>query len=157
MKHRRGVPAAIRALDSRWLVIAVIGIPCVGCNTRHANADAAEKPSPTPLDPGSESKSESKPTADPPAALMSAPQRCQRFCAHTEPLHCGPGAKCEQGCEQMLSASVCRSELLKFFDCAEHESLDHWECDTGTPSIKDGWCDAPQAAFAACLQSAGGH
>lgn len=151
--------------------VSVLALACfvsnVSCNTRHdapelakpgtamqglaSSAHTEESPPPQTSPPRGAAAS----LPDPPKSDVSTVERCRKFCAHTESLHCGPPEKCEQGCQQMLDANVCRVHLLKFFSCAEKEPVNHWQCAEGTPAIKDGWCDAQQAAFAACIQTAG--
>ena len=144
--------------DSRNHVFAlgVVWITCaVGCNKHDDASDTKSSSAASELG-SSQPKAESKPVSDPPAASTSQ-ERCRKFCGHTESMHCGPPSKCAEGCERMLDANVCRAQVLKFFDCAEREPVDHWECDHGAPSIKDGFCEAPQAAFVECLQTSGTH
>lgn len=87
------------------------------------------------------------------SAARDSEARCRQLCSHTQSLRCGTPESCEAGCRQMLDSDICRSEMLAFFDCGQKQPIDRWECDQGTPSIKDGYCNESQAAFFACIQS----
>jgi hypothetical protein len=79
---------------------------------------------------------------------------CRKFCAHTESLRCGPGSLCQHGCQKMLASTICPAELSRFFECAEKEPVEHWECNAQTPALKNGFCDETQSDFVKCLRSA---
>jgi hypothetical protein len=56
----------------------------------------------------------------------------------------------------MQSASTCQRELAATFGCFAKEPVAHWECDEeGNVAIREGYCDAEQGAFAACLGAVG--
>src|SRR5260221_656917 len=91
----------------------------------------------------------------PPLAPLSPEQRrCGSLCAHTDSIACAPVSLCEHGCLKMLTAGVCSSQVRRFFDCAEREPVKSWECNNGTPALKNGVCDREQAEFFACFKSA---
>lgn len=54
----------------------------------------------------------------------------------------------------MLGAP-CQDRVQAFLDCAEKEPIAHWECVSGLPAIRDGYCDAEQAHILECIQSLG--
>lgn len=135
----------VRNVAIRLFVIAIL--PCAACKTKdEADPNRAAEPSAVPS--GSATANSTDKSDD-----STESSRCQVFCVHTESLRCGPISACEGGCQKMLSSPTCPTELRRFFDCAQNEPVGNWECNKGTPALKNGFCDATQAAFVGCLRS----
>jgi hypothetical protein len=45
----------------------------------------------------------------------------------------------------------CNAQLQEFMRCAAAQPAARWECDEGTPALKEGTCDSEQAKVAACM------
>jgi hypothetical protein len=135
----------VRNFAIRLFMIAIL--TCIACKTNNeADSSRAVEPSAvasSSVTANSTEKSEGS----------AESSRCKVFCAHTESLECGPVSLCETGCQKMLASPTCPTELRRFFDCAQNEPVGNWECNKGTPALKNGFCDASQAAFVGCLRS----
>ena len=102
--------------------------------------------SPPRVDAGSQSTA----ALDAPA---SGADPCTAICETTRPLKCATDAECHASCSEMRNAAQCGRELRAFLGCLSVQPVQHWECDDGTPSIKEGHCEAEQGAFEKCLGS----
>jgi hypothetical protein len=82
-----------------------------------------------------------------------ADELCSSMCSRGQALHCGTDTQtCLLACGAMLEPP-CDQELRKVLECFVREPLPHWECGLeGLPAIRSGYCDAPQAAAARCLE-----
>jgi hypothetical protein len=53
----------------------------------------------------------------------------------------------------MRQIPACAGEMTSVLGCFGREPLAHWECsEDGEPVVKEGYCDAEQGKFVACLQ-----
>jgi hypothetical protein len=90
----------------------------------------------------------SKPSAE--------PGLCARLCEHTERLKCGATPKqCSADCEQVLSAPKCALETRAAFECIAAQEAAAFECNDSMATIKNGNCNAQQAAVARCFGATG--
>jgi hypothetical protein len=87
------------------------------------------------------------------AELAALESRCRSFCEHTQSMNCGPAPRCVLACEKMLRPGPCSSQVDKFFECAEKEPVTNWECNNGTPALRNGFCDDAQSRFFECFRS----
>jgi len=121
-----------------------------------ASVGAAPAPSDRAADPTAQ---RSAPAAPPHSGASSARPAldvddCNRICAAATQLGCTKSASCVPSCVAMeRSTPECTAQLSSFFRCLASQSADHWEClEDGTGAIREGFCEAEQAAFAACLE-----
>jgi hypothetical protein len=119
----------------RWAF--VLGSAAIGC-------EAKEQPTAVTVASATVA-SATAPVAEPAPAVT-----CRDYCGRLAGLRCGTSAACEAACSEMTRSTSCRRELAKFLDCSMRVAVEHWECDEGLPALKDGQCEAPQAAVAAC-------
>ena len=81
-------------------------------------------------------------------------RRCDEICRIAAPLGCPHQDECVNGCETMASASVCRAEMSRMYDCLLRQPVEHWECDeNGVGAIRDPFCGKEQAAVVKCAES----
>jgi hypothetical protein len=93
-------------------------------------------------------------TADPRAlAEPNTAVDCGPVCGATRKLGCKRADECESTCREMASVPTCQPELAAFFRCLSAQPVQNWEClEDGTGAIREGFCDAEQGRFAACLE-----
>jgi hypothetical protein len=91
-----------------------------------------------------------------PAALAGdGSNHCTRVCELTRELDCPGQAGCVQACTRASTVPFCQEQLTEVFECMTAQSVDAWLCgDAGLAEIRQGYCDAEQAAFVRCAQSA---
>ena len=77
---------------------------------------------------------------------------CRTLCSKTASLNCGDEASCIGGCEATFGAPVCPSPFHEVLKCLVREPKESFECDSGTPTLREGHCEAEQAAAATCLE-----
>ena len=88
---------------------------------------------------------------------VSAGDPCGPICERTRGLACKNNEACVANCRQMAGVGACKDEMGSVLGCFAREPIAHWECDDdGAPSIKEGYCDAEQARFVACVEKTGG-
>src|SRR5262249_26771516 len=102
------------------------------------------------------------PAAAPPPAAVPPPAApstnagadpCAGICDRVRPLGCKHNEGCVAQCREMRQVPTCASEMTAVLGCFGREPVAHWECsEDGTPAIKDGFCDAEQSKFVACVQ-----
>ncbi len=133
-----------------------------------AQLACARDPSPGPAEEGRAALAASAPSgavhtpsaaqaADPAstAAPPSADAPCRAVCEQGKALHCPQSGSCLEKCRAMLAVPVCRGELEHALACFARQPAEHWQCDEdGDAAIREGYCDAEQGAFAACLGKA---
>ena len=126
---------------------------------------ACNKPAPSPSnsDPppqASASTRSAMPEPSPAAAATPATKApgvdpCVTVCERSKELKCRAVAECPQRCAESRNVAACNSEMSAVLQCVIREPVGHWECgEDGLASIKDGYCDAEQAAFMACVVKA---
>jgi len=130
----------------------------LGCNERAASSTAGQKPA--------EARAADKPTTQAAPQGDAAPKpsaanlattadmraACERACRAPLELGCKSAATCVASCLAMASVGSCAKQLSSFYECLASQPKEHWEClEDGTGAIRDGYCEAEQAAFAACL------
>lgn len=83
----------------------------------------------------------------------AAAGRCTQICEQSSALHCKAASECEHVCRAMASADECPEQLADFYQCLSTQPLKAWEClEDGSAAIREGFCEAEQGRFAACLQ-----
>jgi hypothetical protein len=87
--------------------------------------------------------------------VRSGSNHCTRVCELTRELDCPGQAGCVQACTRASTVPFCQEQLTEVFECMTAQSVDAWLCgDAGLAEIRQGYCDAEQAAFVRCAQSA---
>ncbi len=81
---------------------------------------------------------------------------CRAGCEHVKALNCKAKTGCETACVESFSLPVCGKEFEAFLLCSGKQPLTNWECNEGgVAALKDGPCDAEQAAIIKCAQASG--
>ncbi len=132
----RGVRLVSRAV----LLFAVLGLSACG---NKEETDATKKVEAT--------KDEGAATQ-----VKYAPYRvdsfCPEICQRTRELRCRAAARCDAMCRAAFADMACPTTLRTAMDCALAQPLTSWTCSQdGIGAVIDGPCDAPQAAYDACL------
>jgi hypothetical protein len=125
---------------------------------------ACNKPAPSPSNsdpPPQASASTPSATPEPPTAAAKPATKtpgadpCVTVCERSKALKCRAVAECARRCAESRNLAACNSEMSAVLQCIIREPAGHWECsEDGLASIKDGYCDAEQAAFMACVVQA---
>jgi len=148
------------------LIVAAAGsAPACSRNDPSPSPTAsATRPAPTPeLD--TQPMHEKAPEAAKPAASVAASDEqvpiekgaqstCAKICNRSRDLKCQHADRCLTNCLGMASLTPCSPSISAFFACLVKEPSSHWECDDdGVAAIREGFCDATQAAALACMEA----
>jgi hypothetical protein len=110
-------------------------------------ASAPPAPPPSPSGPA---------PSPPPRAAPPGEDPCPTICAKTKPLKCKRASACPDVCREMRNIEACGAEMAVVLSCFARQPLSSWECgQDGDATIKDGFCDKPQAVFTSCVEHGG--
>jgi hypothetical protein len=77
---------------------------------------------------------------------------CTTMCRYPLEIHCAAADGCVAECEHAWDIDVCRDTMRRSLSCFAAQGKDAWACDEdGLPAVKEGHCDAEQAAHAECM------
>jgi hypothetical protein len=91
--------------------------------------------------------------AAPPAAAIPDDGSCAAICSETHALGCSTELVCLATCGEMRASTVCTQQIGAFLTCAATRKRADWECgDEPLPVLREGVCNAEQAAISGCLE-----
>jgi hypothetical protein len=125
---------------------AVALVLALGCKQSEPPSEQKQAPPQSAASPGV--------SVTPPRAGTGDP--CGPICERTRGLACKNTDACMANCRQLAGVGTCKDEIASVLGCFARAPIAHWECDAdGVPSIKQGYCDAEQAKFVACVSQVG--
>lgn len=86
------------------------------------------------------------------AGQVQPSELCQQVCRPALALSCGQSAEdCQEACRGMLGIPECGKVMVTALTCMARQPVANWECAAdGAAEVKDGVCEAEQAAVADC-------
>ena len=139
---------------ARWFVVATAGAALFGCDNKTPEPPAATASQALNAPTGPQAAGSVHPQPDKPeASNLSAADPCAAVCERSRELSCNKRESCPALCREMLEDAACRTELVNALRCFAEKPAANWECgEDGLASIREGFCDAEQGHFAACVE-----